>query len=123
MGAPISEGSPIRGVLCGASHIETFPSCDVSFRRESLIPQLDGLDSSQSPTPAFIDLTNLPMNLTQHPPPVPTVCLDIVVLTSVNFAQKEQEQKWGIFMPALSQQIQARKDVIWYTHIQELIFV
>ena len=88
------------------------------FQRESLIPQLDGLDSSPKSKP-----TNLPLNLTQHPPPVPTVCLDIVVLTSVNFSQKEQEQKWGIFMLALSQQIQARKDVIWYTHIQELIFV
>jgi len=36
----------------------------------------------------------------------------IILLTSVIFAQKEQEQKWEISMPALSQQIPARKDVI-----------
>jgi len=38
--------------------------------------------------------------------------LDIVLLTSVIFAQKEQEQKWVISMPALSQKIPAQKDVI-----------
>ena len=76
-----------------------------------------------SPNPSFMDPTNLPLNLTQHPPPVPPVCLDIVLLTSVIFAQKEQEQKWVISMPALSQKIPARKDVIWYTHIRELTFV
>jgi len=35
--------------------------------------------------------------------------LDIVLLTSVIFAQKEQELKWVISMPALSQKIPALK--------------
>ena len=103
-----------------ASYIETFPSYDV---RESLIPQLDGSDPSPKSKPIFHDPTNLSLNLTQHPPPVSTVCLDIVLLTSVIFAQKEQEQKWVISISALSQKIPAGKDVIWFTHIRELIFV
>ena len=46
VGDPIIAGSPIRGVLSSASYTETFPSCDVSFPSESLIPQLDGSDPS-----------------------------------------------------------------------------
>ena len=42
VGDPIFAGYPIRGVQSRASYIETFPSCDVRFPRESLIPQLDG---------------------------------------------------------------------------------
>ena len=55
VGAPISAcaGSPIRGVLCGASYKETFPSCDVSFQRESLIPQVNGSDPSPKSKPIF----------------------------------------------------------------------
>ena len=64
VGDPIFAGSPIRGVLSSASYIETFTSCDVRFPRESLIPQLDGSDSSRSPNPSFMDPTNLPLNLT-----------------------------------------------------------
>jgi len=49
VGAPICAGSPIRG----DSYIETFPSCDVSFSRESLIPQMDGSDPSPKSKPIF----------------------------------------------------------------------
>ena len=53
VGAPICAGSPIRGELRGDSYIKTFPSFDVSFSRESLIPQMDGSDPSPKSKPIF----------------------------------------------------------------------
>ena len=51
VGDPIIAGSPIRGVLSSASYIETFPSCDVSSPRESLIS--NGSDPSPKSKPIF----------------------------------------------------------------------
>ena len=81
VGAPISVGSGSSG---SASYIETFPSCDVSSPRESPIPQLDGSDPSPKSKPFFHGSNK--STTEYNPPPVSTVCLDIVVLTSVNFA-------------------------------------
>jgi len=53
VGDPIIAGSPMGGVLSSASYIETFQSCDVSFPRESVIPQLDGSDPSPKSNPIF----------------------------------------------------------------------
>ena len=50
---PYSAGSPNQGVLCSTYCIEAFPSCDVSFPRESLIPQLDWSDPSPKSKPIF----------------------------------------------------------------------
>ena len=117
VGAPISiwAGSPNRGVLCGASYKENFPFCDVSLQRESLIPQLEGSDPSPKSKPIFHGSNKSTTESNPAPASSSYSMFGIILLTSVIFAQKEQEQKWEISMPALSQQIPARKDVIWRT--------
>ena len=98
----------MEGVLSSASYIETLQSCDVSFPRESLIPHLYGSDPSSKSKPIFHGSIKSTTESNLAPSSSSYSMFGYVFLTSVIFAQKEQEQKWVISMPAMFQKVPAR---------------